>query len=338
MSVYAIVDSASKLDHVELRFAKMGESSAKYVAVKMDLVPLQISNTTYAVSGTIPQEMMQAPAMTYWIDVHNKDGKTSDSDQYTIGVKPNYVVDGKLEMDIRPTRAEGTTAHPSMYFSNLAPGPVYGSISLIVDGNVVYTSPAQLFAKGQTEVNLQWKTPTVGKVIDHKLQARAEFYGQSVQTVSETITTFPGTKTLPLSDQSDITFIRENNHDIAKASVLYSSFNNEGTMRYRVIAPDGTCVIGVSDKCLVTKSTLGLGGNTKTVTIGDQIFRVRYSGPDSPLERFSITSVDPIVGKWKVDIDSQDKGFVPQAHALDNVLLKVKYQDMDKTRITLSPE
>src|SRR5207245_9789778 len=108
MSVYAIVDSASKLDHVELRFAKMGESSAKYVAVKMDLVPLQISNTTYAVSGTIPQEMMQAPAMTYWIDVHNKDGKTSDSDQYTIGAKPNYVVDGKLEMDLRPTRAEST--------------------------------------------------------------------------------------------------------------------------------------------------------------------------------------------------------------------------------------
>ena len=106
-------------------------------------------------------------------------------------------------------------------------------------------------------------------------------------------------------------------------------------MRYNVIAPDGTCVIGMSDQCLITKSTLGLAGNFKTVTIGDQIFRVRYSGPDSPLERFSITSIDPIVGKWKVDIDTQEKGFVPQAHALDNIMLKVKYRDTVASSITL---
>src|SRR2546427_700269 len=299
------------------------------------VVPLQISNTTYAVSGTIPQEMMQAPAIAYWIDVHNKAGKTSDSEQYSIGVKPTYVIDGKLETDIRPTRAEGTTEHPTVYFTNLATKPVYGSVSLVVDGNTVYTSPPQLFGKGQTAVNLEWKTPTVGKISDYQVQAKAEFYGKSFETSVGTITTFPGTKSMSLSDLHDVTTVTENNHDIATAAVLYSSFNNEGTMRYKVIAPDGTCVIGMSNQCLITKSTLGLAGNFKTVTIGDQIFRVRYSGPDSPLERFSITSIDPIVGKWKVDIDTQEKGFVPQAHALDNIMLKVKYRDTVASSITL---
>ena len=37
--------------------------------------------------------------------------------------------------------------------------------------------------------------------------------------------------------------------------------------------------------------------------MGDK-FRVRYSGTNDTLERFSITSVDPIVGTWKVEIDS----------------------------------
>ena len=223
-----------------------------------------------------------------------------------------------------------------MYFTNLATKPVYGSISLVVDGNTVYTSPPQLFGTGQTAVNLEWKTPTVGKISDYQVQAKAEFYGKSFETSVATITTFPGTKSMSLSDLHGVTTMAENNHDIATAAVLYSSFNNEGTMRFNVSAPDGTCVIGQSEECRVTKTTLGLGGNIKTVTIGDQIFRVRYSGPDALLERFSITSIDPIVGKWKVDIDSQQNGFVPQAHALDNVMLKVKYRVADASLRKLS--
>lgn len=280
MKVNAIVYSHTPIDRAELRFVKTGDPLSGFAAVKMDVVPFQILNTTYAISGVIPQEMMVAPAMTYWIDVHNSAQKTADSDQYTIGVKPNYVVSGKLEMDIRPTRAEGTIAHPSAYFTNEATGPLYGVISLIVDGKLVYTSPAQLFGIGQTQVNLEWKTPTIGNLVDHQVQAIAEFYGQSVDTDTSTVTTFPATKTMALSNLFPLDVISENNKPIAKASILYSSFKNEGTMRYKVIAPDGTCVIGGSSDCLVTKSTIGLPGSMKTVTIGEQvlqstIFRVR---------------------------------------------------------------
>ena len=94
---------------------------------------------------------------------------------------------------------------------------------------------------------------------------------------------------------------------------------------YKVIAPDGTCVIGGSQNCLVTGTTLGLPGQIKSITIDDQVFRVRYSGSSSPLERFSITSIDPIVGQWKVEIDSQIN-LLPQAHAMEDIFLKIKYE------------
>ena len=99
-------------------------------------------------------------------------------------------------------------------------------------------------------------------------------------------------------------------------------------------APDGTCVIGPSDNCLVTHSTIGQG-NFKSVTIGDQIYRVRYSGPEDPLERFSITSVDPIVGQWKVEIVSTN-GLIPSAHAAQDVFLQVKYRAENTSFVTIS--
>jgi hypothetical protein len=52
-------------------------------------------------------------------------------------------------------RAAGTTARPSAYFTNNGQ-PVYGTVSLVVDGNTVYTSPGKLFDKGQTPVRQEW--------------------------------------------------------------------------------------------------------------------------------------------------------------------------------------
>ncbi|MGB6784870.1 MAG: LamG-like jellyroll fold domain-containing protein [Nitrosotalea sp.] len=334
VTVSAIINSPTPLSQVELRFVPIGNSTTGYSVINMGVTPLQISNTTYAVSGIIPESMMQAPAITYWIDAQNNAGKTTDSGQYTIGVKPQYDISGNLEMDISPTRAEGTMGIQTAYFTNNSTGHIYGSVSLIVDGNVTYTSPPQVFGTGQTAVNLEWKAPSTGKLDDYNVQAIANFYDKSFETSASSIIIFPSVQTIALSQLSSIDMLNESNNTIAQPLVLYSSFNNEGTMQYNVIAPDGVCVIGGSSDCLVTNSTLGLAGNFKSVTIGDQIYRVRYSGPDSPLERFSITSVDPILGNWKVGIDSQ-QGLLPQAHAMDDVYLKIKYRAIDSLPVTL---
>ncbi len=304
------------------------------MSVKMDVSSLPISNSTYLVTGTIPSGMLQAPALTYWINADNTAFKSTDSDPYSIGIKPIYSIAGSLQLDIQSSRREGTTSNPTAYFNNNSTGPVYGSIVLISDGKTVYTSPSQVFTPGQNLINLIWYTPTVGAIVQHTVQARAEIYDQSFETVSSDITTFPGTFSIPLSNPQNITSMSVGNMTIAKVTSLYSSFVNNGTMEYKVTAPDGTCVIGVSDNCLVSNSTLGLGGNFKSIQIGDQIFRVRYAGSDSPLERFSITSVDPITGIWKVEIDSKI-GHVPSVDAMSHTLLKVKYREFDTSRITI---
>lgn len=59
---------------------------------------------------------------------------------------------------------------------------------------------------------------------------------------------------------------------VANPAILYSS-SKENQNRFRVIAPDGTCVIGGSNNCLVKESTFGQRGNFMSITIGDQVLR-----------------------------------------------------------------
>ncbi|HJT10041.1 MAG TPA: hypothetical protein VJ771_04590, partial [Candidatus Nitrosotalea sp.] len=337
VTVSAIVSSPTPLDKAEIRFMNSGQPGNVYNSATMTVAPLLISNTTYTVIGTIPQEMLASPATTYWVDIHNTAEKTTDSDKYTVAVKPSYPVLGNLTMDITSTRAAGTMEYATAYFTNNSTGPVYGSISLVVDGKISYTSPPQLFATGQTPVSMLWQVPSGGTIKDYQVNAIANFYGQSFTTETSPITSFQSIKTITISTPIDIEMLQENNNTVAKPAVLYSSFKNEGTMRYHVTAPDGTCVIGGASDCLVTQSTFGLRGAFKIVTIGDQTYLVRYSGPDNLLERFSITSVDPIIGQWKVGIDSQSS-LLPQAQAANDVFMKIKYTSAENSVVTLDSQ
>jgi hypothetical protein len=326
ISVYSIIDSPKPLDRAELRYVTLGQNMNNYATAKMDIVPLAVSNSTYVISGTIPPQFMKSPAVQYWIHVENQAGKASDSIQYGVGVKPDYHTNGQLEFDIIHYRVEGSTATPTAYFTNNSTGPFFGTVSLVVDGNIVYTLPPQIFDVGQTKVQLNWKTIALGHLTTYQVQTRAAFYGKSFESEIKIINTFPSTQTVPLSQSKIIgPIVSQDGHTIAIPIIIHSSFNNEGRMRYNVTSPDGICVIGPYDNCLVTKSTFGLPSEVKSVTLGNQIYRIRYSGPDSPLERFEITSVDPIVGKWKVGIDSKD-GLVPQAYAMEHNFLQIKYK------------
>ena len=62
----------------------------------------------------------------------------------------------------------------------------------------------------------------------------------------------------------------------------------------------------------------------ESVTIDDQIYRIWYSGPDNALERFTITSVDPIIGNWSVYKETSE-GIIPEAYA-DDGSIKIKYR------------
>ncbi len=76
---------------------------------------------------------------------------------------------------------------------------------------------------------------------------------------------------------------------------------------------------------MIHGSTLQSPGGLQTVTLGGQVYRIRYSGSDNTLERFSITSVDPITGNWKVEIVSQHE-MTPMMDAASNTFLKIQYR------------
>ena len=116
----------------------------------------------------------------------------------------------------------------------------------------------------------------------------------------------------------------ETGNPIARPALLYASSDAEGA-QFRVTAPDGSCVIGGTSDCLVTGSTTNRRGGIDSVIVDGQIYRVRYSGADNILERFSITSLDSVAGDWKVEIVSEN-GLISYAEAEAETMLTVKYR------------
>ena len=84
---------------------------------------------------------------------------------------------------------------------------------------------------------------------------------------------------------------------------------------------------------MVNESTYGLRGKFTSVILDNQVYRIKYSGPDSVLERFAITSIDPILGQWSVELISEGN-LLPNIFAEENTVLKIKYK-ADTTLITV---
>ncbi len=332
----AIVDSPSSIRRAELRVNIVGGNYSNYAAVKMDVMPLLNVTNAYIVSAELPTSFLQAPAIVYWVHVINNEEKIQSSQRYALGVKPTYELDARMELDSPPSKAEGTTYSPTAYVYNKAEKPFFGTVSLLVDGNTVYTSSEQLFNKGQSVVNLYWDIPQVGTESKYQITARLNMYDEQINTTATTLRTFQDTKIYPIFEPVITDSIMDGEEVVARVGLLYSSDDNPAA-HYLVIAPDGTCVIGKSDSCLVKDSTTGHRGNTISVEINGQIFRVRYSGQDSPLERFSITSIDPIVGTWSVMLESDD-GIIPEAQALEDVKLKAKYRATYTKLVTVTSD
>jgi hypothetical protein len=157
-------------------------------------------------------------------------------------------------------------------------------------------------------------------------------YDASYITTKATLDTFARTKIVPMYDQSEIVPATDKlGNIIARPAMMYSS--NEGSGSFRVVAPDGTCVIGAG--CLVEQSTLKHRGGIDSVLVDGHIYRVRYSGDDSPLERFSITSLDSVLGKWNVEI-MENSQFL--ASAAEDVPIKVQYRAERSPMVTVGIE
>jgi len=295
------------------------------------LILLDLENVS-VISGTIPANLLKGPAVEYWIRIVTEEGVVQESVHSIVGVKPEgYSGESSVEMDTITIKAQGTILKPTAYLTNEGDIPVYSDVSLVADGKKVYSKPV-LLTPGQNIINLEWKIPKTGSSTSYKIQTQLDVYDKSYITTQATLDTFVRTKIVPMSAQSEIVPVTDElGNTIARPAMMYSS--NEGSGAFRVTAPDGTCVIGSS--CLVEESTLKHHGGIDSVLIDGHIYRVRYSGENSPLERFSITSLDSVLGNWNVKI-IENSPFT--AAAVDDVPIKVQYRAERSPMVTVGME
>jgi len=328
LTVSAIVNSQVPLRRAELRYVTTGQSEDDYIAFLMNITPLEgvdTNGTAVKISATIPPMFMAAPGIEYWMHVFDDDLDQVISQHYTMGVKPTYDVDSSIELDIQSSKPEGSTMRPSAYVINRVEGPTFGTVSLLVDGKVV-SSTTKLFGAGQTQVTLEWVIPKEGQHMMYSIQAKLDLYGTSVTTEKASVSSFMKTQIISISEMQNILPITDQaGNTVAQPALLYASDPAHDNLRFRVIGDEGFCFISATDECAVKESTMGNRGGIQSVEHNGIIYRVAYSGVDSPLERFSITSVDQVGTNWNITLESVDD-FIPQAYAVEDIHLKVKYR------------
>ena len=88
---------------------------------------------------------------------------------------------------------------------------------------------------------------------------------------------------------------------VIQGSLFTSARGEESDVNLRITTSSGECIIGQSSDCLVTESTRKPGAIYSIVSIDDINYKIRYSGDDVRLEKFSIVPED---SDSKIDIDN----------------------------------
>jgi len=341
LPVSAIVESPLvQLKRAELRVITLGEPAENATVVPMDITPLILplddSDSLYTISGIIPADLIYGPAVEFWVYLVTEEGIVKESQHTIVAVRPDgYSGESSVEMDTTTIKAQGTTLRPTAYITNLAETPVYGDLSLLVDGKTVY-SEATVIEPGQNTVQLKWSIPKTESATSYEIQSQIEIYEDTVITSEATVNTYARTQKMSVDGITEsIRYVTDKTGNaIARPALLYSSSDADG-VQFRVTAPDGSCVIGGSSDCLVTDSTANRRGGLDSVIITGQIYRVKYSGAENVLERFSITSLDGVAGDWKVEMLPED-GIIQYAEAEEQTMLTVKYRAERGSLITVT--
>jgi len=93
---------------------------------------------------------------------------------------------------------------------------------------------------------------------------------------------------------------------VIQGSLFTSARGAESEINLQISTPDGQCVIGQSPDCLVKDSTRKPGEIYSVVTLDEINYKIRYSGPDVRLEKFSILPEEPnskiTIDNWNIEI------------------------------------
>ncbi|NIP62122.1 MAG: hypothetical protein GWN01_12080 [Nitrosopumilaceae archaeon] len=111
---------------------------------------------------------------------------------------------------------------------------------------------------------------------------------------------------------------------LVQASLLTPIRGDETDVNMRVTSESGLCVIGQNSDCLIQESTRSKDSIFTTVEIDTIQYKIRYSGPDARLEKFSIQpSKDAFLPdtKWNVDVIKENQ--------VSRLYYKVNYVELE---------
>ena len=98
---------------------------------------------------------------------------------------------------------------------------------------------------------------------------------------------------------------------VIQGSLFTSARGEESNVNLRITTIDGQCIIGQDSNCMVSESTRKPGAIYSIVSIDDINYKIRYSGNDVRLEKFSIVpeeSNSPInIDNWNVEVIKDDQ-------------------------------
>jgi len=333
VTISGLVYSSAPLDHAEIRAVKIGSN----VTLGYNKVDANITSTTvshvYLVNATLPQDYLVSPAITYWMYANNTGGFESESDQYSIGVSPTYPVNGTIGFVIPQNVPADLIQSLQVYFTNNSTGILYGSVSLVVDGKQVSQFVDHVFDRGTSVMDLDWNVTKTNDTTTHSVQAIAEFYGNTISSDNATVNAYVTKKIVPLENMGPLKpLVDKQGNVVATPGSLYSS--SSSVVKFHIVSPDGTCVIGEASTCLVHKSTVSPSGRYSSISLDGENYLVYYPGGNSTLERFLITSLQPITGDWKISLE---KNGVEQKDLEANEQLNIRYVPVNKQLLVSLP-
>ena len=172
---------------------------------------------------------------------------------------------------------------------------------------------------------------TYNVVVDtHFGQSEKQFFviseSDSIQEVSPESISSPSKKIIEKfnrisAQEIPITLTEKSTEDstlvprVIQGSLFTSARGEESNVNLRISTIDGQCVIGPDTDCLVSESTRKPGAIYSIVTIDDVNYKIRYSGNDVRLEKFSIVPEESTsqinIDNWNVEImkDEQPSRF-----------------------------
>jgi len=149
------------------------------------------------------------------------------------------------------------------------------------------------FGKMEKEFFVVSENDIIGKVPESESQSQTN-------KIIEKFNRIPDNKiSIPLGEKSseDSKLIPR----VLQGSLFTSARGEESNVNLKITTSNGQCVIGADSDCLVTESTRKPGAIYSIVSIDDINYKIRYSGNDVRLEKFSIV---PEESGSKIDIDN----------------------------------